>query len=361
MKKYKFIRFASLLICTAALPAQSGIVTVPSIYAKDTGRGFSNYIFTKRYPVHSQWIYDMKAFAPGTSGAFKSLALRRSGALSNLCPQATADVDITLAVGTKTGRTASTDFSKNRGQLSVHVFPTAKVNLPKAVYKAGVVPGWSVVIPFKKPFPFSTRMPKASSLVVDIRISNYTGKRTWYVDMARGRFGKIETVLGRFPGNRCRFSNRSASGAFGLFYSPVIPGRAFSFKQMGVPANIKGLVLLSPAGPGSKFGNATLPFSLSFLGAGTCMLGVRPDVSVPTKGGGTWPFIKIPKDQALIGGSVYTQALYFDAKANAAGLVTSPVIKWTVQEGSPVPGTSIFEIKGKVWKRHYIPIIGLGR
>ena len=59
----------------------------------------------------------------------------------------------------------------------------------------------------------------------------------------------------------------------------------------------------------------------------------------------TWPWLRIPNNRALVGFSVFEQAIYLDPKANPAGLVTTFVMEWPIGSGVLPEGAEVYKYR----------------
>ncbi len=56
-----------------------------------------------------------------------------------------------------------------------------------------------------------------------------------------------------------------------------------------------------------------------------------------------WPKVIIPNDPSFVGKTIYEQALVVDPGANAANLVTTFVMGWTIGSGKPPEGADVYK------------------
>ncbi len=326
---------SGVILASSLLSAQSRYVVVPSGFENAPPHTTDPDIFVKKYmPYHGQWIYDFSAFPAGLNRMnIKGMALRRTRLMpSYKTPSATADLEIVLSIGPRDSRNTSLEYMKNMGKVSLLVLPRTQVYLPR-VPSTKNAPAWNVSIPFKRPFAFTRKIPSTKSLVVDIKVYNYTSS-PWFLDSAAQDTGTHRTVLSYFKANGCRFSNGYPSRDQGSAIYDLVPGGYFTYIQNYVPKSCKGALILGirlfPKG------------GISFPGAGTCRFLVVPILAMATVGG-TWPRISIPNDPALAGGEIFTQAVYVDPRANSMGMVASPVLGWRIGSGKTVHAVSLHE------------------
>ncbi len=97
----------------------------------------------------------------------------------------------------------------------------------------------------------------------------------------------------------------------------------------------------------SSYGGLTLPYDLKAIGAPGNTLYTSMDILLPfpmNAVGTMWNarlVAPIPNDSKLAGVTFYTQSYYADAKANAAGLVTSNAIELKTPAANPQPETNM--------------------
>ena len=339
---------ASLL--AAAAGAQTSQFVAPSKYQNTRGNAYNYYTFYTSYvPYHAQWLYNTADIVPVVA-PIRGIALRRTCATGNTCPSATATVEVRLATGPNTAASASSTFAANLGTNATLMFPKAQISMPQSSYVSTGIPPYQVIIPFSAPFLYTK--PSGKSLVVDIKVSAYnpissTGQ--WWLDAAKQEYGKWAYVLSSFPNQGCVYSNNKVSAGGGTLYAQLYPGGYFYFSQSGMPANLTGVVFVGGYGPGMTWLGLQLPFSLAFLGAGTCQLGTSPTFILPcttdNSGRWTWPRVTIPNDQALVGATLYEQGLFLDPGANIANLVTTFVMSWPIGSGLYPEGSEVYRQK----------------
>ncbi len=267
----KFLAAAFFAALLPGVRAQTRTFVVPGKYAKARGNASGSGTFcTSVLPYHAQWLYNTSDIALQV-GVIRGMALRRMSVAANLCPQATATLTIKMSVGPKDAASASTTFAANLGSRVIQVF-SGKINLPKSNWVPPPnLPPWLVIIPFSKPFFFLKASGK--SLVTDIRVTAYNpagSTRPWWLDAAKKEYGQWRFALKGFPLKMCKYSNGRLSLAEGVVSAQLYPGGYFYFANGGMPPNLSGILMLGSKGPGATWAGFKLPFSLAFLGAGTC-------------------------------------------------------------------------------------------
>jgi hypothetical protein len=335
---------AALLV--APLAAQSFVV--PKVNATAAGNNYDNFVFygtVSQQPTRVQLLYNVTDVTP-PAALIKAMNLRRTSAIGNANPAATANVTITMSVGPLDAVGATTTFASNHGPSPVQVF-SGNVNLPSASQAPGPAP-FVVNIPFSNSFPYVASA--GSALVVDIATTSYTpgtGTASWYLD--EQGVGQGARVSNPSAQSTCRFSNGNYNNVIGWAgTAAMIPGGRWYVSYQNLLPNAPGFAALGNQGVGGSWNGIPLPFSLAALGAPGCSWNVNVLFSLPLLASATgiasWPTLNIPNDQALANVSIYDHAAFIDLAANALGLVTVWSSKWTIGDGTLPEGAKVYRL-----------------
>jgi hypothetical protein len=342
---HRGFRIHALLTASAlATVGAAQPVTLPSASASvaPPGPGAMSHVALFYGPAaRCQLLYDVNDVGTPTA-VWGSLSFRRACSEKYPNPAYAATVTLSLAFGPNAPGAASSTFASNvAGPPPVTVF-NGSIALSPSPPVVSWPAAWEAPLLFSVPFFFLSSFGR--SLVVELVQTGITPTfpwlpEIWYPD--RGTYANVYQ-----PAN-CRF----ASGGFAV--SPMLApsvylGGAWSALYGVVPAGIAGYGVLSCKGPGSIASGRVLPVDLGGLGAPGCAMAVAPDLIFPLLpvviGGlrmAITPPITIPNAPNLGGLVFYDQAWFADPAANALGVVTTGVGRWSIGTFASGPGSVV--------------------
>ena len=325
---------AATFTCATA-QAQSSKV-VPAIAATTEGNNF-NYMPFLYNVAHAQQIWQAQAVAKGAA-VLKSIDFRRDGNRANYPALNIASHKVTIGHTSVSPATMSTTYTAN--------VTSTMTTIHNGKYSIPALPA-----PTTPPAPFAIKYPLSTSFVYTTakgnlimewlvgsgQASSKTGMQLDAVSISSGGTGAVRQFgsWGKFAGNDK--ANWTANA------QKLVPGGSADITLAGFGRAYTSRLFVGVSD--KTYNGLTLPYDLGAIGAPGNTLYTGLDVIVgftlkqTSSSSGIWaanPVFPLPNDNKLIGLKAFIQSYYADSKANAAGLVSSSAMEFTIGGTGPI-------------------------
>lgn len=343
----KLLQLSLPLVLAAGASAQLTVVPSAAATARPTKSPFytANVFYsttsaTTTPASRSQTIVDC-ADITATVAVWRSIEIRRPIGLGNANPAITTRANLVMSVSSAAWTASTTNFAMNHG-ASPKTLISGSISLPAATNQATWPAPWQPKFPFSAPFVYTGLT--GGSLVIDMTQVQATGQTSWYVEYTTPDVGGRATN-GSTP-SQCKFSNAKYNSGLSYTTSGLNPnGGNWYVQYNNLLPNVVGVVALSAHGMDNR-GTWPLPIDLTGLGAPGCNwyvgleIGFLGAIVANANGSARLPNIAIPP--GLGGSAFYDHTLWFDAQANAGGLVVGWSSKWSIGTGIGAPSAFVY-------------------
>ena len=324
---------AATFTCATAQAQTSKVV--PAIAATTEGNSSSYMPYT--YDVgRAQQVWLASAVAKGAA-VLNSVNFRRDGLIKQTFPALNfASHKVSIGHTSVSPATMSTTYTAN-------ITSTMTIILNGKYSVASQPPPTTPPAPFNYKYPLSTPFiytTAKGNLLMEWIIGSGQAMRKGGPQLdgvlaSAGGTGAVRQfgAWGRFAGND--------SASWQADAQKLVPGGSANISLTGFKQAYTSKLFVGLSD--KTFGGLTLPYDLGAIGAPGNTLYTGLDVIIPftlTKGSqpswGANPIFPLPNDNKLIGIKAFIQSYYADAKANAAGLVSSDAMELTIGSTGPI-------------------------
>lgn len=295
------LHLLTLVFGTAGLAVAQQHIVVPSAFADSEAPSLAG-LAGATVAMRQQILIDPAHLTSAVGRTILALQLRRDTGFGRARSAQAARMIVRLGTNSVAPVEASTTLARNLGN-AVEVF-RGDVTFPATPEVSGYV-GW--VAPHIVDIRFTTGYAySGGTLCIDLYGTPlHSAPPHWSVDAASDRAAGATTAIGAACGPYANAIGRSS----GLAEADLVPGESALFFSRGEPG-ASAILLFGPR-------PRAVPLDLGFLGAPGCMLYIDAFAAATTVfaraelgaafGGLANVVVRIPADQALLGGRLATQ------------------------------------------------------
>ncbi len=320
---------AATFPCTSSQAQTSKVVPASAATSEGSTNSFLPFYFDAG---HAQQVWLGAAVATGAA-VLNSVNFRWDGANAGYASYSISKHVVTIGHTSVSPATMSTTFTAN---VTTSMTTVLNGSFSVAAAKPSIPAPFNINYPMSSPFIYATAK---GNLLME-----------WIIGSGQAT-SKGGPVLDAVPATTGGGTVRPF-GTWGKFSNNDTPRWATDPQKL-VPGGTADILLMNFSqayaaklfvGLSDKTWNGlTLPYDLGAIGAPGNNLYTGLDVVVPftltlsnPNGYGANPTFPLPNDNKLIGVKAFIQSYYADAKANAAGLVTSTGMELTIGMAGPI-------------------------
>lgn len=331
LPQVSFALALSAAIFTPSVSAQASKV-IPAANASVEGSRQSVYPFGYTTPrVQQVWAGTAITSSVAFISGFEYRANAPRSATQAMLARSYKRLQLDFGTTTVSPTTLSKTFATNITSTMTTVF-NAAYNLPAQPATATSPSPFNIIFSWTTPVMFSSAN---GNLLADVTIPGPRGKSNYFIDAEVSSGGGGGTIS---PFGTTGVFSRPESVKLSANPGTLIPGGTLTLTCAPFRNRYVGNLMISLSN--RMWGSIPLPLDLAFIGAPRNSLYVGMDIVLPfsTTAIGTFHSsnltARIPNQSQYYGLRLYTQAYYLDAKANAAGLVTTHGLGLTVASSS---------------------------
>jgi hypothetical protein len=317
---------APLLLC-ATLAAQNYTVS-PGQYTSTSGNSNNTIPFWSATHRYQQIHGDMQ----GAPRVMLGMSLRK--AAITLSSGVARSSDVTILMCDSNIASASTTFASNYIGTPTTVLPKTTINLPDWTSSQGTPEPWTVVIPFRVPWPYTG----VNDLMWEWVIDATTATSTYAADAcSQATVERRNGAIGN-NGSGCVATGNTATmkQALELYTLNTTNTLNLPLTTINCPASVAGAILVGPTNPAlSVPGLCERVYSdgLWTFGAGSNASGVI-----------TLPAVSTAHNNAWVGLSLYVQTIAVDVGQSGLPFALSQGQQGTIPSMPPTGGAAVQRI-----------------